>query len=620
MESKSHLSASSNRISDMQTDVSSAIKPKSNFQIDGSSTPMESKGQAPTSIDRMSATETDGYSVIERNSTTQTDGESPIRMKPNGKSPAPSTIALKHTGKIVPSSAMQMKTGGKAVGSSVIATKPHGKAAVVSGNDVEVMGFDEVTLGPHEAELRFRLIHFWEARNPHTKTLIGEEMLLIDEQGNVIKGFIPASRVQTYLRKMTSGTVYRLNKFFGSRNKAQYRVADHNVTVTFSWNTDLTPLQNSPVLFPEDRFRFHDHEEFEANCDLGGDLYDYVGHMRLINGQAMTEHLIIDESDIAEKRHLVVHVQTHGGPVMKLYLWDQAAAAFCQKFRSYGSTPRVLLVTTVNPKRIGGTLALTSMTSSRVFMDIDVQPTRDYLIWLGSNSGVADEVIADVVTKPETVTLGELFSYIKQETAKVAWFECTATIDDVFHGYPWYYLSCGGCNTKATKGPTSLVCPNEKCAKSEVVGVPQYLTKISVYDKSEQAVFVLLGDAGRELTGKHASELVARYFEVISNIFIHQLSLCSHTSALLECQFNEDVGADQTVPVPQTLIDTIGQTHKFVVKVSKHNLTGKTQTITVTKVLPEPAPQNAIEDPADERIRKASGSLESQEAKRAKSG
>lgn len=43
---------------------------------------------------------------------------------------------------------------------------------------------------------------------------------------------------------------------------------------------------------------------------------------------------------------------------------------------------------------------------------------------LGSNSGVADEVIADVVTKPETVTLGELFSYIKQETAKVQCLLC----------------------------------------------------------------------------------------------------------------------------------------------------------------------------------------------------
>ena len=42
------------------------------------------------------------------------------------------------------------------------------------------------------------------------------------------------------------------------------------------------------------------------------------------------------------------------GPVMKLYLWDKAAADFCQKFKSYGNTPSVLLVTTVNPKHLGG--------------------------------------------------------------------------------------------------------------------------------------------------------------------------------------------------------------------------------------------------------------------------
>ncbi|KAG2279790.1 hypothetical protein Bca52824_051010 [Brassica carinata] len=284
-------------------------------------------------------------------------------------------------------------------------------------------------------------------------------------------------------------------------------------------------MQPSVILVGKRSVPFHDHEEFEANRDLVGDLYDYVGHMRLINGQDMTEHLIIDESDIVEKRHLV-RTADEAIPM------GPSRNSLLPKFKSYGSTPRVLLVTTMNPKRIGGWV-----------------PTR-----------VANEVIADVVNKPETVTLGELFSYIKQETAKVAWFECTTTIDDVLHGSPWYYLSCGGCNTKATKGPTSLVCNEQKCANSRSW---EYLTKISVYDKSEQAVFVLLGDAGRELTGKHASELVARYFE-----------------------FNEDVGADHTVPVPQTLMDTIGQTRKFVVKVSQHNLTGKTQTITVTKVLP----------------------------------
>ena len=38
---------------------------------------------------------------------------------------------------------------------------------------------------------------------------------------------------------------------------------------------------------------------------------------------------------------------------------------------------------------------------------------------LGSNSDVANRVNADIVTKAETVTIGEIFSYIKQEGAKV---------------------------------------------------------------------------------------------------------------------------------------------------------------------------------------------------------
>ena len=54
----------------------------------------------------------------------------------------------------------------------------------------------------------------------------------------------------------------------------------------------------------------------------------------------------------------------------------------------------------------------------------------------------------------------------------------------------------------------------------------RYLTKISVYDKSEQAAFVILGDAGKELSGKHDAELVATYYEVISYLIIHRMHVC----------------------------------------------------------------------------------------------
>ncbi|CAH8381917.1 unnamed protein product [Eruca vesicaria subsp. sativa] len=150
-----------------------------------------------------------------------------------------------------------------------------------------------------------------------------------------------------------------------------------------------------------------------------------------------------------------------------------------------------------------------------------------------------------------------------------------------------------------------------KCGESEIVGVAQYLSKISVYDKKDQAVFVFLSDAGQELTGKKAAELVESYYEA-----------------------NESVCADHIVPVPQALIDTVGQTRKFIVKVSKHNFTGKIQTFTVTKVLPledqeahgnieenvQQGPVNDKEDPADESLKRSSDGIATGETKRAKSG
>ncbi|KAF2613471.1 hypothetical protein F2Q70_00012625 [Brassica cretica] len=504
---------------------------------------------------------------------------------PNSKNPSGPII---QTAKTSVSSGVRSKA---AVSSGV-----RGKA-IVSANVGRVMSFKDVKFGPHEGELRFRLIHFWKARNVQTKLLIGLEMLLIDQEETIIQGFIPAGRMDTYLPHMRAGGIYRLNNFFGSNNKTLYRVSEPSVTITFSSTSVLSDLEDSLVCFPEDRFRFYGYEEFNAACDLKGDLYDYVGHIKLVNGQVLNDSLMVDEAGIASTRRVLLHVQTHDGPVMKMYLWDKAASDFGERFKASGGTASVILVTTLNPKRYGGALSLSSMASSRIFMDSDVQATRDYLNWLNSNLDVAKRVDANVVTKTETVTIGELFSYMKQADAKVAWFECIATIGDVVHGSGWYYIGCGGCHTKATKGPTTLMC--KKCGKSDIVGVAQYLAKISVYDNNDQTVFVLLGDSGHELSGKKAYELVESYFEA-----------------------NEDDGSDHLVPVPQALIDTIGQTRKFIVKVSTHNLTGKTQTLTVTKVITPEDPDIGVnlEESDGERVKRAAENIEGEEPKRAKCG
>ncbi|XP_013632499.1 PREDICTED: uncharacterized protein LOC106337956 [Brassica oleracea var. oleracea] len=159
---------------------------------------------------------------------------------------------IKPNGKTGASSGLKLGVRGRTSVSSVDKGK-----AIVSENVGKVISFKDVTFGPHEDEVRFRLIHFWEAWNVQTKVLISIEMLLIDEEESVIQGFIPYGRIETYLRHMKTGATYRLNKFFGSKSKPIYRVAESSVTISFSWNSVLSGLEDSLISFPVDRFRIH---------------------------------------------------------------------------------------------------------------------------------------------------------------------------------------------------------------------------------------------------------------------------------------------------------------------------------------------------------------------------
>ncbi|KAH0852529.1 hypothetical protein HID58_093912, partial [Brassica napus] len=379
---------------------------------------------------------------------------------------------------------------------------------LTTGKASVAMYFNDISPGRSESQLRFRLIHFWEARNiAKARAFLGLELLLIDEHGTVMQGFISSNRAETYRPHLKAGATYTLQIFFATRSKEIYRVADQSLTISFSNGSVLAPLDDDDipvsVSFPADRFRFHTHDDFQANRGLRGDLYDVVGHLRLVNGQSLIDRPVLDEAEIISMRHV---------------LWSR-----------YEAVPL-------------------GQGCKRFLQEIHIQLT-------------SNPEIANRVTRVETMTIGQIFAYIKQEYAKEASFDCIATIDDVERDSAWYYIACGGCQTKATRGPSSLMCA--KCGNTNVSGVAKYLAKISVYDNNDQAVFILLGDAGTELTGKQAAELVDNYFEA-----------------------NQELGAGHQMPAPppQALIDTIGQTHKFRVKVSNLNFSGKIQAITVTKV------------------------------------
>ncbi|XP_013588894.1 PREDICTED: uncharacterized protein LOC106297160 [Brassica oleracea var. oleracea] len=179
---------------------------------------------------------------------------------------------------------------------------------------------------------------------------------------------------------------------------------------------------------------------------------------------------------------------------------------------------------------------------------------------LSTNPSATSSVNPVEVVKSETLTISEIAAFIKRQPAKIAYVDCIATIDDVKLGTEWYYIACKDCQTKLNRGPTTMLCP--KCGNENATAVANYRVEMSVYDNEEQCTFIILGDAGKDLTGRKATELIDTYVEE-----------------------NGGDGAELEIPLPQYFIDAIGQTKKFRIKVAHYNFTSTRLSLTDTKIV-----------------------------------
>ncbi|WZY81232.1 hypothetical protein YC2023_027616 [Brassica napus] len=273
--------------------------------------------------------------------------------------------------------------------------------AILTGESSPPLLFRQVSPGPGDSTLQFRFLHFWEARKNVKGVLgiiLGIEMLMIDAEGTLALGFIGQNRRSQYEKELQRGRIYTLTNFYASNSKVMYHVADQRLVICISHDSALSKDEEDVESILTERFRVHSFSDFEANCDLRGDLH--------------------------------------------------------------------------------GKLCLSSMSSSRVFLDEDVDPTSEYLAWLSANPSATSLVNPVEVVKAETLTISEIAVFLKREPAKVAYFDCIATIDDVKLGAEWYYIACKDCQTKLNRGPTTLLCP--KCHNEDATALAKI--KVSPYN------------------------------------------------------------------------------------------------------------------------------------------
>ncbi|KAH0897186.1 hypothetical protein HID58_046754, partial [Brassica napus] len=126
-------------------------------------------------------------------------------------------------------------------------------------------------------------IHFWEARKNvkgGPDILLGIEMLMIDAeiclQGTLAQGFIGQNRRNQYEEDLQCGSIYTLTNFYASNSKVMYHVADQRLVICISHASALSKVEEDIEGILTERFRVHSFSDFEANCDLRGDLHGKV--------------------------------------------------------------------------------------------------------------------------------------------------------------------------------------------------------------------------------------------------------------------------------------------------------------------------------------------------------
>ncbi|CAF2159035.1 unnamed protein product [Brassica napus] len=129
-------------------------------------------------------------------------------------------------------------------------------------------------------------------------------MLMIDTEG-----FIDQNRRNQYEKELQRGRVYTLTNLYASNSKVMYHVADQRLVICISHAFALSKVEEDIEGILTERFRIHSFSDFEANCDLRGDLHDVVGHLKLVDGQALHQRPVLCTSDDSASRKVMVHLQ-----------------------------------------------------------------------------------------------------------------------------------------------------------------------------------------------------------------------------------------------------------------------------------------------------------------------
>ncbi|KAL0709917.1 hypothetical protein Bca4012_016895 [Brassica carinata] len=310
----------------------------------------------------------------------------------------------------------------------------------------------------------------------------------------MINGFLPAPHANHHRASLQESKIYKVAHFEVVKCPYMYKTTEHPYVIRFIDQTTLDPVMDDEPVIQLQKFmvRSYDHLHILANTNL--ELPDVVGEIKSVKGFGISNTEIISP--------VIIRLLIAPTIEVDVALLDDAAAVFKGLLNSRDSTHSVMLITSLNPQKIGDSFYLVSTDATRFYSGPNLPAITEFTTSLrGEHDKELPILDAEtVVTYNQLSSIGDLNMFLSNTTSQGAFFSCKAQIVEIVSQNGWYYVSCTRCGETLKYSAASLHC--NQCHDTNAIGVVRYQVEILVDDGSNYATFLVLDKDMFKLTKK----------------------------------------------------------------------------------------------------------------------
>ncbi|CAF1926906.1 hypothetical protein YC2023_058202 [Brassica napus] len=411
--------------------------------------------------------------------------------------------------------------------------------------------FSDLKSGRCSSVVEARLLRFWEARNvKRGGELMWMDLLMVDVNSTMMQVTISAGRLPQFREMLHAGTMFSVSGFEVSRCAQNFWFTDSSLMIRFNESTSFQKLTEPVSLLPEEAFRFHNQSELIGLANTNTQLPDIIGEILSVKST------VCDPPE--EKNRVIVTLKLDSDETVTLSFFDSQAVAFHKQLEAMRFDPKVMVVTSINPKIVRGRLFLNATSGTHVYFDKKTRAgdARFYKL-IARDTGLPSAApLLRSYAKVKTMTIADLSSFIVTAESQEIDFLCTGKVVRVDTYKGWCYVACSKCSKKLQRTESAFTCG--VCNNSHAVGALLYRVEMAISDDTAEGTFVWFDGVLTKLHSIQASEAAQMLAE-------------------------DGVNPEDT-RLPPFIADMEGKTYTFQVRVTAFNFTEHHKTFTITRI------------------------------------